>query len=331
MISIVSFQAIDGDCIWIRFGENKITNIVIDLGRVGTYKTSIKKIINLCREKNENIDLLIITHVDSDHIKGVNQMVKDSSSTNLIKKVWFNCPNNLIYNKGNDYISYQEGMTAVEFFKKNNIEVLNDINNSIDIIKFNESSITILSPDIKDMERNNQEWLKTDYISGEKRDWENTLEELYNKNLGIGESITNRSSIAFIFEHKDKKIALLGDSSPTVIENKLKTLGYSKNNPINLDLMKLSHHGSKYSINLELLELIECDNFLISSNGKNLSKNTLSKIIVLNSKKGKCNTTIYFNYEELIYENLFLEKDFEQYKFRCIYGDNKNSGVEISY
>jgi hypothetical protein len=42
--------------------------------------------------------------------------------------------------------------------------------------------------------------------------------------------------------------------------------------PIKVDLIKLTHHGSKFNICNELIEMIDCDNFIISSNDRNFSK-----------------------------------------------------------
>lgn len=70
----------------------------------------------------------------------------------------------------------------------------------------------------------------------------------------------------------NKKIMFLGDSAPIIVKDKLLSIGYSSEKPIKVDLIKLTHHGSKFNICNELIEMIDCDNFIISSNDRNFSK-----------------------------------------------------------
>jgi beta-lactamase superfamily II metal-dependent hydrolase len=64
----------------------------------------------------------------------------------------------------------------------------------------------------------------------------------------------------------------LGDGAPIIVKDKLLSIGYSSEKPIKVDLIKLTHHGSKFNICNELIEMIVCDNFIISSNDRNFSK-----------------------------------------------------------
>jgi len=51
----------------------------------------LKDIIDLIKERKEIIDLLILTHVDDDHIGGILKWFEnDESAYSLIGKVWFN-------------------------------------------------------------------------------------------------------------------------------------------------------------------------------------------------------------------------------------------------
>ena len=48
-------------------------------------------------------------------------------------------------------------------------------------------------------------------------------------------SLTNKSSIAFLFEFENSKILFLGDSDADDIVGTLTELGYSKNNKLKVD------------------------------------------------------------------------------------------------
>jgi len=72
MINIELIQAAQGDCIWIEYGEDadSLHRILIDGGTQGTYKHLKERIENLSPDER-HFDLLVITHIDSDHIAGI--------------------------------------------------------------------------------------------------------------------------------------------------------------------------------------------------------------------------------------------------------------------
>ena len=77
----------------------------------------------------------------------------------------------------------------------------------------------------------------------------------------------NGSSIAFIAEFGGKRVLMGADSHPGMIEKKLRSLGASETNRYKLDCLKVSHHGSKANTSLELLQIIDCTRFAISTDG----------------------------------------------------------------
>jgi len=126
----------------------------------------------------------------------------------------------------------------------------------------------------------------------------------------------NGSSIAFILEYKnEKKYLFLADAHIDLIVDSLKELGYDENNPLIVDFVKLSHHGSKENINNEFLSLIQTKQFIILANGSEAhwhpDKETLVRII--NYYKGNEKISFIFNYKlnDIFYNHeKVLEKDF---------------------
>ncbi|WP_046405244.1 MBL fold metallo-hydrolase, partial [Odoribacter sp. N15.MGS-14] len=93
----------NGDSIHLRFSDQDgiMRNILIDGGPAKAYEYlnskkkkeegALKELINFIRAKNEQIDLLILTHIDDDHIGGILRWFEDSLNLNdLVKEVWFN-------------------------------------------------------------------------------------------------------------------------------------------------------------------------------------------------------------------------------------------------
>lgn len=131
-------------------------------------------------------------------------------------------------------------------------------------------------------------------------------------------AINNGSSISFILEFREKKILFLGDSHPSVIENKLKILYKEENFPINFDAIKVSHHGSMNNTSPELLKLIDSETYLISTNGKKHNhpdKETIARIV---NRKTKYVRNLYFNYNTNTAQE-FNNKEFkEKYNYQII-------------
>jgi len=89
---IKSFNAKNGDAIHIISSDGN--NIIVDMGYPETYKKYISKSIKEIEIKNENIDLLIITHIDYDHISGAISFFEDIHNgkykKGILKQIWHN-------------------------------------------------------------------------------------------------------------------------------------------------------------------------------------------------------------------------------------------------
>lgn len=88
-INITLLPAEHGDCIFVSAYDY---NILIDGGVAQTYQDlhdrrnpdkPLKLLIDKLHEENKHIDLLIVTHVDDDHIGGIIECLKMS----FLKKI----------------------------------------------------------------------------------------------------------------------------------------------------------------------------------------------------------------------------------------------------
>ena len=81
-------------------------------------------------------------------------------------------------------------------------------------------------------------------------------------------SKTNASSIAFLFEFDGRRILFTGDGDDPRIVESLRPIARAEGGRLRLDALKVPHHGSAANISRELLELIDCPRYLISTNGE---------------------------------------------------------------
>ncbi len=68
MLEVYTYNAGKGDCIRIHFAESH--NIFIDTG-VTAFAHEFKRICDEIISMGETLDVLILTHVDDDHIGGI--------------------------------------------------------------------------------------------------------------------------------------------------------------------------------------------------------------------------------------------------------------------
>ena len=97
-----------------------------------------------------------------------------------------------------------------------------------------------------------------------------TPEEL--QRLGVATnadtSPANGSSIAFIFEYKGQRALLGADAHPGVLVDSLARFKQASGETrVRLDLFKLPHHASKANVTTKLIETVDTDCYLVSTNG----------------------------------------------------------------
>lgn len=94
-IRIEAYPALEGDCFLISIGNERKTNILIDGGFAETYHDYLKPRLISMAENGEELSLVIVTHVDSDHIEGIIELFKENGTAKNpliipINEVWHN-------------------------------------------------------------------------------------------------------------------------------------------------------------------------------------------------------------------------------------------------
>ncbi|NFN85959.1 MBL fold metallo-hydrolase [Clostridium sporogenes] len=328
-VEIRVLKALQGDCIWIRYGEEKFTNIVIDSGPK-EFKNKFKELIYKIKNKRENIDLLVLTHIDNDHIGGVCEVLKDKEmQCDCIKKIWINtatkiceCFNlkeyidsdcNINVNNVNQIYTPQIANNLINIIIQRNIEVEQLIMVDDKKINLGDAEIIILSPTKRELENMVKKWaeggMNTSFSS---ESWNevaiDTIIEYDKFNKDTNKY--NGSSIAFILKYNDISIVLLGDAYSHTVANTMKD--YYKGNKLTVDLIKLSHHGSSSNSYYDSLDKFNCSNYLISTNGTNANpdKRTIARLIKVNDRQ-KIN--LYSNYKWWENKNYFTKLDQQKY------------------
>lgn len=91
-VQIELFPALGGDCILITFGEIDY-RILIDGGYKETFSHSLAAALKALAANGKGIDLVVVTHVDNDHIMGIIGLFQklESQEINIeIREIWYN-------------------------------------------------------------------------------------------------------------------------------------------------------------------------------------------------------------------------------------------------
>ncbi|MCF5547359.1 ComEC/Rec2 family competence protein [Pseudomonas salomonii] len=317
-------KADHGDCFLVSHREgNKSYNLLIDGGTASTFRRQtgapgpLKLALDSLKSDGQQIDLAILTHIDSDHIGGLKRGFETKGYlSSITKKFWYNSsklitdyvgvaeiPENFVYLRD---ISNPE----TSFRQAHSLEILldkigcwhKDLKMAGQKTQEGPFSLTILSPREEDIIKLAQAWPKeliSPLTAGRSRDFSLSFSELLKNDRFVGDqTLPNRSSISFILETGCVKCLFLADAPDDVVVQTLKELGYTASNRLKVDLVKVSHHGSQFNTSPDFLSLIEPTSFLFSTNGR--SHNHPDRITIARILHEHPDANLYFNYEETI-------------------------------
>jgi len=321
MLNLKILPANCGDCIIISFNDvDRVKNILVDGGAGTVYDDVLKNEIKKIKRIDQKIDLLIVTHTDTDHIGGIIKFIENDSLNDCVEEVWFNSWSHFegkevkLSHQGKE-ISAKSARSLEKKLKEMNIWNNNLIYQGI-YRKYTNAKITVVSPNEKSL-NNLKYYLKDEFNISESDDRKKSIEFLQKRNFKEDDKIPNGSSIAFIFEYKDKKLLFTGDSFPSIVLGGLEKMDFiDETKKVKFDYVKVSHHASKYNTSDEFLEKIECNNYIVTTMGCNGKPNKETFARILKYQKP---LNIFFNYKNRKTENIFTSDELENYQITQTY------------
>lgn len=288
------FPAREGDCILVTYGNPK-RRILIDGGRTATYRDLKTHLLGL-PENPGHVDLLIVTHVDRDHIEGALALFEDDDPSITVGEVWFNGFHHLNDGAFEEFSGPQgERLTGALFARveqhgllwngsfgpntKKAAAVAAD-SSLLEVHLEGDMKLTILSPTRRKMQalipRWERECIEAGLIAGAiavgppKGGFEEfapiDIDALAASPFKRDTAPPNGASIAVLATHAGKSILLGGDAHEDVLLASLNALREG-DRPLRIDAFKVPHHGSQNNLSVALLEAMKCKHYLISTNG----------------------------------------------------------------
>jgi len=296
-VDLTFLDARQGDAIWVRWGAGR--QLFVDMGTSGTGRALADRFRAL-PEDQRAFELLVVTHVDTDHIGGVLTGLVDPDQPVPVtfRDVWFNGWEHLNGLVPADERSPLEPMGGVQGellgawlrdrawndafgraavvrseTELPRIELPDGL--TITVVAPVQERLTDLIPEWRDaVEAALEKGTLTDVSPGLEPMGPSTpptlesrvdLELLSEDPSPVDSSKPNATSIALVLEHEGKRALLTGDSIASELIGGLALLDAGDRVPF--DLVKLPHHGSRNNVARALVQAIECPLWVFSSDG----------------------------------------------------------------
>jgi len=309
MFTVEMLPAYLGDSLWIEYGDpGRPSRILVDGGLSGTADAIRDKIDAVADiEGRCRLELLVVTHIDGDHIEGLVKLLGQKGLRLDIDDVWFNGRKHMPDADGEDeerflgakqgeYMSaligerdlpwnvYQDGKTIYVPPEARSTLPRHELPGGM--------NLTLLSPRYEELRGLSKNWEKElakagldkasqdEVMAALRADRklrpddeflsEDTMDvaKLVLTKEGRDGSMANGASIAFVAEFEGASCLLTGDAwSPVLSAGIDRLLRETNVERLPLNALKVPHHGSKNNLHDELLEQLDTHRFLISTDG----------------------------------------------------------------
>lgn len=287
MITVEALPARSGDCLWVEWHDGaRQRRMLVDGGTVGAGPALTERIRRQPPELRD-FELVVCTHFDDDHLGGLVGLLGAPQPGFSTRDVWFNGHRHLL---PPDLLGPLRAERLTELLARHDtpwnaavgggpLVVPPDGHGPLPVIELPGLTLTLLSPTRDGLTALRRDWdardarrrkapaaAASDLLGPERTDEEIPWRRLageYSPDRGAG----NGSSIAFCAEHTldGTRVLFTGDAHAEVLAGSLRRL--APDGRFRVDLCKVAHHGSAHNTSPELLSLLDCDQWLISTDG----------------------------------------------------------------
>jgi beta-lactamase superfamily II metal-dependent hydrolase len=297
VFTVEMLPAEEGDAIWVEYGSNsKRRRLLVDGGVLTTSGGLIERVGDLGGRRR--FELMVVTHVDNDHIDGVVKLLASRTEFE-VGDVWFNAWSQI----SQDRLGPKQGEMLTELIERRGfphnaaveggpIGVPGDVGESLVRHELpGGMEITVLGPRGEDLVRLRKEWEKVIERAGLEPGGEFTGAKLLDKAPRYAEdrlgdkppnverwakrrfvedtSPANPSSISLLLEYRGRSLLLTGDARSDSLCEGIDRLNTERGTDrLHVDVVKLPHHGSKNNVSNELIDRLDCHNYLFSTSGR---------------------------------------------------------------
>jgi beta-lactamase superfamily II metal-dependent hydrolase len=359
LLRIELLPAGHGDSILIEYGGPQgIHRALIDGGPASSYSHISARIAQLSPQQRR-FELLVITHIDADHIEGVLKLLNDKDLDAGFGDIWFNGYRHLP--KDELKAAHGEMLSAIietrrlpwnTSFRGGPVQA--DQSGRLPCVELPGGlRLTLLTPGRDELARLRKVWereiCRAGLVPGSTREALELLEagrrlrpldsylgapELDVAQLASARSDTdvsapNASSIGFLAEYAGRSILLTGDATPPVlaaaIQHLLSERGVAR---LQLDALKVPHHGSQNNLTAALVRMLPARYYLFSTDGKHFQHPDAQAVarVVMGAPRG---AELVFNYRTKLNEIWDAPRLRTRHGYSTRYPQDGQAGVAI--
>lgn len=310
----------DGDCLLVQAndGNGSSTAILIDGGRGRSY-ASWKPHLEQLLGSRKVIDLLVVTHIDADHIEGILRFLTDPSREVAVSQVWFNGYEQVLM--------AQEACADIETLSAKQADDLSSLLKSLDVawnecsggkaivrgtatelLRVGQIEITVLTPGGEKLGAVAKRW---DSIKAASHSTDTSkppdglesyatgplnVEDLATSGEGADRAAANGSSIGLLLRAFNHGILLCGDCHADDLAAGLRAIGASEEAPLKMSVIKVSHHGAEGNTSRDMLSLIRSYYYAFSTDGRHRDHPD-KKVVARILKSSNDPKVLAFNYK----------------------------------
>jgi len=337
-----------GDCLWIEYGDKASTHRLLIDGGTQASATGLLKHVAALPEHDRQFELLICSHIDSDHIGGVLPLMKTVRQGVRFADVWFN---------GWRHLSGQLGSKQGEMFSsaiedlhlpwnawRQGHAIVIDGDDLPTATLAGGMKLTLLSPTPVQLEKLapawHQELKKAGLVPGAHVDYSRFLKGSPSTSTDVDKlaetpfdgdaAPANGSCIAVLAEFGGASVLFGADAHDPVLRESVRKLLRKRGiDRLKLDALKVSHHASQNNLSKDLLALIDCKRYCISTNGDYFchpDREAIGRII----KYGGARPELSFNYLSR-YNEVWKRPDLqERFGYSARYPEKVEEGVVLT-
>ena len=354
--SLDVMRARKGDCLIVHYGTAADPRLImIDGGPRGVYDRHLKPRIQKIRKARKlsdaqplNVELLMVSHVDDDHIQGILELTGELITANhehtsqfvQVFDFWHNSfedvigktppeltaafttkfgpasvggdPPDLTLDSDDEdeetIVSSMKVLASIQQGQQLRSDVINGLGvqlnaefdgklilaeeNGEALDMENGLNLTVIGPMLPELQKlqvDHQKWLKELKAKGKTAD--DVLSAYVDK------SVPNLSSVIVLAEAGGKKILLTGDARGDKILEGLELVGLiKKGETIDVDVLKVPHHGSSNNLDNDFFKRIRADHYVFSGNGEHGNPERESLEMLLAARGNADAYTIHLTY-----------------------------------
>jgi beta-lactamase superfamily II metal-dependent hydrolase len=289
MFRIEMLPAAHGDALWIEYGDGQtVHRVLIDGGTPPVYK-ALKSRMEQLPVAERRFELLVVTHIDADHIGGALALLEKNELGAVYGDIWFNGYGHLLEEEIEAFGAVQgerlttalldQGLPWNKAFNHKAVRVADDGAPVVHSLP-GGMKLTLLSPTRGKLAALEPKWVKECRKAGLDPQTEVVpeappgvepmgaidVDALAATPFTEDTAEANGSSIAMLAEYGGKRVLLGADAHPRVLVEAIEKL-VGSNAKLDLDACKLPHHGSNGNVSPDLIRKLSCPLYLVSTSG----------------------------------------------------------------